>query len=103
MMISVGRPLRLIPAIALAITALVTADLATQSRRGRTSVLVDGREAVDGEVLVQFRDDAAGFEQARASDEIDAGEVESLGRRGSKRMRSRTAPFSSVVTVRLPR
>ena len=39
--------------------------------------------------LVQFRDAAAAFEQARAADEVDADEVESLGRRGTKRMRSR--------------
>ena len=72
MTISGCRQLRLIAAFVLAIAALVTADLSTQSRRGRGSVFVDGREAVDGEVLVQFRDDAALFEQARAADEIEA-------------------------------
>ena len=52
------------------------------------SVLVDGREAVDGEVLVQFRDEAAVFEQARAADEIDADEVESLDGHGTRRIRA---------------
>ena len=89
MTIYAWRPLRLIAAVVLAITALVTADLSTQGRRERASVLVDGREAVEGEVLVQFRDEAAIFEQARAADEIDADEVESLGRRGARRIRAR--------------
>jgi subtilisin family serine protease len=81
----------------LAITALVAVDLSTQGRRGRASVLVDGREAVDGEVLVQFRDQADVFEQARAADEIDADEVESLGRRGNKRMRARSMHMEELL------
>ena len=82
------RPLRLITTVVLGITALVTADLSTQGRRPATTVLVDGREAVEGEAIVQFREEALVFEQARAADEVDAEEIESLGH-GAKRMRSR--------------
>ncbi len=69
-------------------TAMVSPDLASQGRRGRGPVLVDGREAVDGEVLVRFRNPAARFEQARAADEVEAEEVEALGL-GTMRMRAR--------------
>src|SRR6185295_14100008 len=89
MTINAWRPLRLMASVVLAITAFVTADPSTQGRRPRTSVLVEGREAVEGEVLVQFRDEAAVFEQARAVDDVDADEVESLGRRGTRRIRAR--------------
>jgi hypothetical protein len=54
--------LRLIAAVALAITGLVTANLSTQGRQERASVSVGGREAVEGEVLVRFRDGARAFE-----------------------------------------
>jgi subtilisin family serine protease len=89
MTIYAWRPLRLMASVVLAITAFVTADLSSQGPRPRTSVLVDGREAVEGEVLVEFRDEAAVFEQARAADEVDADEVESLGRR-TRRLRARS-------------
>jgi subtilisin family serine protease len=81
--------LRLIASVVLAITGVVTANLSTQGRQERTSVLIDGREAVEGEVLVQFRDGADRFEQARATEEVDADEVESLAASGTKRIKAR--------------
>lgn len=83
------RPLRHFAVLLLAIAALVSPDLEGQGRRGRASVMVDGREAVDGEVLVRFRNANADFEQARAEDEVEADEVEPVGRRGTRRMRAR--------------
>ena len=97
MRLYVSRPLRLVVTVALAMTALVTADLSTQGRRPGARVLIDGREAVDGEVLVQFRDAAAVFEQSRAADEIEADEVEALGRRGTRRMRARRMGTAEVL------
>ena len=93
-----SRPLRLFATVILALTALVTADLSTQGRPAGGRVLIDGREAVDGEVLVQFRDAAGAFEQARAANEIDADEVETLGRRGTRRMRARRMGTQELLT-----
>jgi hypothetical protein len=83
------RPLRHFAVLLLALTAVVSPDLQGQGRRARASVMVDGREAVDGEVLVRFRNAAAAFERARAEDEVEADEVEPVGRRGTRRMRAR--------------
>ena len=97
MTIHLRRMLRLIAAVALAITGVVTANLSTQGRQERASVLVGGREAVKGEVLVQFRDGASAFEQARAAEEIDADEVESLGAPRTKRIRARQMPTAELL------
>ncbi|MFA5907215.1 MAG: S8 family peptidase [Vicinamibacterales bacterium] len=83
------RPLRRLAVLLLALTAAVSSDLSGQGRRARASVMVDGREAVDGEVLVRFRSAAAAFEQSRAAEEVEADEVEPVGRRGTRRMRAR--------------
>ncbi len=71
------------------ITVVVVPDLSSQGRRGRGPVLVEGREAVDGEVLVRFRNPAATFERVRAADEVEPDQVEALGLRGTVRMRAR--------------
>ena len=43
------RALRHFTVLVLLIAAMVSPDLSSQGRRGRGSVFVDGREAVDGE------------------------------------------------------
>ena len=87
--LKIWRQLCLSVAVVLAIAGAITADLSTQGRREGGTVLVDGREAVEGEVLVQFRDQTSPFERARAAVDVDADEVESLGGRGVRRMRAR--------------
>ena len=89
MMIRLWRLVRHFAVLLLALTAVVSSDLSSQGRRPRGSVMVDGREAVDGEVLVRFRNAAATFEHARAAADVDADEVEPVGRRGTRRMRAR--------------
>ena len=93
-------PLRHFTVLVLLIAAMVSPDLSSQGRRGRGTVFVDGREAVDGEVLVRFRDTAATFEQARAADDVEADEVEPLGLRGTRRVRARRLSTSELL-VRL--
>ena len=100
MTMSPWRPLRHFTVLVLLIAAMVSPDLSSQGRRGRGTVFVDGREAVDGEVLVRFRDSAATFEQARAADDVEADEVEPLGLRGTRRVRARRLSTSELL-VRL--
>ena len=83
------RPLRHFALVLLALTAVVSPDLLGQGRRARASVMIDGHEAVEGEVLVRYRNAAAAFERARAEDEVEADEVEPVGSRGTRRMRAR--------------
>ena len=85
--LQIVRPMRHLAVILLAFTAAVSSQ--GQGRRDRPSVMVDGREAVDGEVLIRFHSSVGAFEEARAENEVEADEVEPVGRRGTRRMRAR--------------
>ena len=65
-------------------------------RRVRT-VWLDGREAIEGEVLVRYRDDTGPLERQRAEFQTDADETETIGRRGTRRMRSRRLGTRAMI------
>jgi hypothetical protein len=91
-MIDTRRPFAVAIATAAAIFLLAVDHPLTQSQRGRRNlptVLVDGREAVDGEVIVKYRTQTGSFERQRAEFDVESDEVEMLSRRGLRRMRSR--------------
>lgn len=65
-------------------------DLSSQGRRGRrATTIVEGREVAEGEVIVRYRDPEFAVGRARAEFDADADEVETVGRRGLRRMHSR--------------
>jgi serine protease len=86
----------------LALAAFFTTDVSSQrpGRGGRGStVMVDGHEAIDGEVIVKYRDDQGALERNRAEAEADADEVEIIGRRGLRRMHSRRLGTHGLLAV----
>ena len=97
MTIAPWRALRRFSVLVLLIAAMVSPDLSSQGRRGRGPIFIDGREAVEGEVLVRFRNAGATFEQARAATDVEADEVEALGLRGIVRMRARRLGTSQLL------
>ena len=78
-------------AIAVAVGVLATDELSSQRRGGTNrTTFINGHEAVEGEVLVRHRTNATGqIERERAEFQAEADEVESIGRRGARRLRSR--------------
>ena len=59
---------------------------------------LDGREVVDGEVIVRYRAESSGvMERQRAEFQAEADEVEVIGRRGMRRMRSRRLGTRAMI------
>ena len=94
-------PLRLAAVAALAIAvAMLQAPLSSQAGRGGrrpSTTWIDGREAVDGEVIVGYRSGTGRIERERAEFQSDADEVEPIGRRGARRMRSRLLSTEALL------
>jgi len=69
---------------------LATEDLDSQGRRSRrpTTVVINGHEAVEGEALVRVRPSALTATDVIARADVDADQVETVGRRGLRRLRS---------------
>ena len=93
-------PRLLAAATVVAAVVAVTLPVSTQHATGSARrVVVRGHEAVEGEVLVKYRDRrdvrAHAWVEARAS----ADEVETLDRRGLKRLRSRRMRTSDLLTM----
>ena len=89
-----GAPaLRLAAGAALILAAAMMSEpLSSQAQRGGrrlSTTWIDGREAVDGEVIVRYRNPTGTIERERAEFQADADEVEPLGARGAERVRSR--------------
>jgi len=66
--------------------------------RGRI-VRVNGYEAVEGEVLIKYRDDRVAASHAEIEAAADADVVESLDRRGGRRMRSRRLRTTELMSL----
>src|SRR5688500_645472 len=85
-------PLRLAALSALVLALATTNEpLSSQNRpAGRPSATtwIDGREAIDGEVIVRYRSEAGTIERERADSQAAADDVEPSRRRGARRMRS---------------
>ena len=75
---------------------LVTVPVSTQSGRYQIA-LVDGREAVAGEVLVKFRDSSTATDRARVEQDTSTDDSASVGSRGARRMHSRRLDISALV------
>src|SRR5687768_2852334 len=72
--------------------AMMSDTLSSQAqRRGRSTAttFIDGREAIDGEVIVGYRSAVGAIERERAEFQADAEEVEPINRHGARRIRSR--------------
>ena len=68
-------------------------------RRRLSTILINGHEAIQGEVLVRYRNQQASFERARAEQEADADQVETVDRRGVRRMHSRRYHTQALLTM----
>lgn len=71
---------------------VMTSPLSSQGippGRRLPTIRINGYEAVEGEVLVRYRDQQAGVARARAEQAVDADDVEIVNRRGLRRMHSR--------------
>ncbi len=91
-MLSWRRSVRVAAAVVLALVTIAADQLSTQGRnvgRSLRTAIVDGREAVEGEVLVRYRARAGALERRRAEFAVESAQVEAIGRRGAHRMRSR--------------
>jgi len=83
-------PSRYIALLAVSLGVLLVSDLAGQRRAGEwRTVLVDGHEAVEGEVLVRFRTRPGGFEEQRAAADVETEQSETIGRNGLRRWRAK--------------
>lgn len=95
-------PLRFAAAVALALAAglLTMTDLSGQDqpRRRMRTVMVNGHEAVAGEVMVRYRNPQGTIERQRAEHDVDADEVEMVGRCG---LRRRGDPGSTLPDFQL--
>jgi len=94
------RLLRVAVTATLALVVLSSGRLLTQeagSRAWRT-VLVDGREAIEGEVLVRFRTPPGGSEEARAAADVETAESETIARNGLRRWRARRLSTRALIT-----
>ena len=86
------RVSRVVFTIALALMTLGADALFTQGRqpaRNRGTVMLDGREVVEGEVIVRYRALTGQIERERAEFQADSEASEAIGRRGARRMSSR--------------
>ena len=61
------------------------------------TTIIDGIEAVEGEVIVRYRAGTGAIQRQRAESEIESGDVEAIGRRGARRMRSRRLSTQAML------
>jgi hypothetical protein len=97
------KMLRVLSAVATVGAAVVIGVHAlAQGRPARRSILVNGREAVVGEVLVKFTRQLAPRERLQLEQELDANESEPLGF-NVRRMHSRSLDVQALVASLRPR
>ena len=69
-----------------------------RNNRGPSTTWLDGHEVVDGEVIVRYHAEASGvMQRQRAEFQAEADEVEVIGRRGMRRMRSRRLGTRAMI------
>ncbi|HYB94017.1 MAG TPA: S8 family serine peptidase, partial [Vicinamibacterales bacterium] len=84
--------------VALALMTLSADALFSQeSQPARRTVVIDGREAVEGEVIVRYRSQAGRIQRARAEIQADSDVVEPIGRLGARRLRSYDLSTSEMI------
>lgn len=66
---------------------------------GRRIVRVNGAEAVEGEVLLKYRDGGLRANRAALEAAVDADTVDALDRRGTRRMRSRRLRTTELIDM----
>jgi subtilisin family serine protease len=82
------------------LSGVLTDSVLTQSRpRGQGIIRIDGRDAIEGEVLIRYRDNSGTIGRQRAEFQSDADEVESVGRRGLRRMRSKRLGTRALIEL----
>ncbi|HUQ89813.1 MAG TPA: Calx-beta domain-containing protein [Vicinamibacterales bacterium] len=81
---------RVLLSVLLALATIGTDTLFSQGQStNRRTVIIDGREVVEGEVIVRYRSQSGRIERERAEFQADSDVSESIGVRGARRMRSR--------------
>ena len=75
-----------------------TIPVSTQSGRRYQTVVVNGREAVAGEVLVKFRDSHSAADRARVEQATSTDDAASIGSRGARRRHSRRLDVAGFVS-----
>jgi subtilisin family serine protease len=85
--------------VALAVIALAPDALLSQGRQPATRrvVMLDGREVVEGEVIVRYRSQTGALERQRAEYQADSDSSEPLGRHGMRRVRSRNMTTRELI------
>jgi subtilisin family serine protease len=98
------RPLALLCA-GLAVILCLRVPVSTQGRpataRALKTVIVNGREAVSGEVLVKFRGAQAPASRAQAVQQADADADEAVGGSGVRRLHSRRLDTAALLALLL--
>jgi subtilisin family serine protease len=91
------------PVVALATAAVVVLlgfSVSTQGRgNGRRIVRVNGADAVEGEVLLKYRDGGLRANRATLEAAVDAETVDALDRRGTRRIRSRRLRTTELIDM----
>jgi thermitase len=95
------RTSRVVLAVTVICAAIGVDPLFSQGRdaaRGRT-VILDGREVVEGEVLIRYKSQIGRIERERAEFQANSVGSEAIGRQGVRRMRSRKMTTRQLLTT----
>ena len=84
----------------LAVVFLLGFEVSSRGHGGRRVITrLNGAEAIEGEVLLEYRDDRARMNHSAIETAADADTVESIDRRGLQRMRSRRLRTSELLSL----
>ena len=96
------RPTRVLLTFVIALATLGGDALFGQGRapaNSRRIVVIDGHEAVEGEVIVRYRSEAGPIERERAEFQADSDTSERVGRQGARHLRSRRATTRQMLAA----
>ena len=90
---------RRVSLLVLCVGLCLVSDLSGQGgpSRARRTVIVDGREAIEGEVLIRFRTRPGGSEEARAAADVETEDSETIARNGLRRWRARRLGTHALI------